>query len=97
MEEEDFENMLALVMNTLQQYLEEALDEVPEDLTEDTTFMDAGLDSLDLLKVLCLHLSLVLWCFVRLPVSQTVCLPVSQSICQSDGLSRKISRKLLPS
>lgn len=32
-------------------YLEEAVDEPPEGFTAQTSFMDAGLDSLDLLKV----------------------------------------------
>lgn len=37
-------------MGLLGRYLREAMDEPPEDLTAATTFMDAGLDSLDLLK-----------------------------------------------
>jgi acyl carrier protein len=43
--------VLAAIMGLVTVYLEEALDEPPGDVTPQTSFMDAGLDSLDLLKV----------------------------------------------
>lgn len=49
--EDAWETTVDLVLGLLHQYLQEALDDCPEELTADTTFMDAGLDSLDLLKV----------------------------------------------
>jgi Phosphopantetheine attachment site len=44
-------SVLAAIMGLVTVYLEEALDEPPGDVTPQTSFMDAGLDSLDLLKV----------------------------------------------
>lgn len=49
--EDAWDTTVDLVLGLLHQYLQEALDDCPEELTADTTFMDAGLDSLDLLKV----------------------------------------------
>ena len=46
-----YSSVLATVMGLVTVYLEEALDEPPADVTPQTSFMDAGLDSLDLLKV----------------------------------------------
>lgn len=43
--------ILGAIMSLLSTYLEEALDEPPEEFSAQTSFMDAGLDSLDLLKV----------------------------------------------
>jgi len=40
-----------VIITLMSVYLEEALEEPPEDFTAQTSFMDAGLDSLDLLKV----------------------------------------------
>lgn len=48
--EEAWGRTVELVVGLLGRYLREAVDEPPEDLTAATTFMDAGLDSLDLLK-----------------------------------------------
>ena len=46
-----YSSMLATIMGLVTVYLQEALDEPPGDVTPQTSFMDAGLDSLDLLKV----------------------------------------------
>ena len=47
-----YSSVLATIMGLVTVYLEEALDEPPGDVTPQTSFMDAGLDSLDLLKVM---------------------------------------------
>lgn len=41
----------AIIDSTVRQYLAEGRDEPVEDFTASTPFMDAGLDSLDMLKV----------------------------------------------
>ena len=41
----------AAILHTVTQYLALALGAPPKDFTADTSFMEAGLDSLDLLKV----------------------------------------------
>lgn len=46
-----YSGVLATIMSLVTVYLEEALDEPAGDVTPQTSFMDAGLDSLDLLKV----------------------------------------------